>query len=201
MRIILRLCVICGIIYCIASFTGLMRDKVQLHDKVIRMHIVANSDSKEDQEVKLQVRDAILSYLQPVIEKFTDKEQAYQFVQDNLQKLEEVANLALRDLGEDKTATVSLTEEEFDIRKYDTFTLPSGCYDTLRVQIGEGEGKNWWCVTFPTLCLPSTTDAFADTAASSGFSDTLVETIAENEGYQIRFFFLDLLGRMENFFH
>ena len=99
MRIIFRLGIICAIIYCFTLFTGIINDKTQLQDGVIRMHIVANSDSPEDQQVKLQVRDAILSYLQPVVQKFTNKEEAYQFIQENLQQLEDVVNQKLKELG------------------------------------------------------------------------------------------------------
>lgn len=201
MRFILKLGIICAIIYCVASSVGLIADKAQLKNELIRLHIVANSDSAEDQAVKLQVRDAIVAYLQPAVQKFTDKEEAYRYIRENLQNLEETANKVLKDLGENITATVSLTEEEFDVRKYDTFTLPSGIYDAIRIEIGAAEGKNWWCVAFPSLCLPATTDAFADTAAASGFSDSLVKTVSEPDGYEIRFFFLDLLGKVENFFH
>ena len=201
MKFILKLGVICAIVYCLIFSTGLISDKAQLKNELIRMHIVANSDSPEDQAVKLQVRDAIVSYLQPVMQTITDKEEACRYIRENLQQLEEKANQVLKDLGENKTVTVSLLQEKFGIRKYDTFSLPSGIYDALRVQIGEGEGQNWWCVAFPTLCLPATTDEFSDAAVSSGFSDTLVKTVAEEEGYRIRFFFLDLLGRVENFFH
>lgn len=201
MRFILKLGVICAIVYALASSAGLIADKVQLKNELIRMHIIANSDTPEDQAVKLQVKDAIVAYLQPVMETITDKEAAGRYIQENLQKLEEIANQTLEKLGENKRAKASLVEEEFGIRKYDTFTLPSGIYDALRIEIGEAEGQNWWCVAFPSLCLPATTDGFADTAASSGFSDTLVNTVSETKGYEIRFFFLDLLGRMENFFH
>ena len=201
MRFILKLGVICAIVYALASSAGLIADKAQLKNELIRMHIVANSDSAEDQAVKLQVKDAIVAYLQPVMQKFTNKEEALSFIRENLQKLEQMANQVLKDLGEDTTATVRVTEEEFDSRKYDTFTLPSGIYDAIRVKIGDGEGQNWWCVAFPTLCLPATADEFADTAAASGFSDTLVKMVSEENGYEIRFFFLDLLGKMENFFH
>ncbi len=201
MRFILKLGVICGIVYCLAFSAGLISDNAQLKSELIRMHIVANSDSPEDQAIKLQVRDAILEHLQPVMQKITDKEEACRYIRDNLQKLEQTVNQTLEALGENKTATVRLVKEEFGIRKYDTFSLPSGIYDALRVEIGEGEGQNWWCVAFPSLCVPATTDEFVDAAASSGFSDTLVRTVVEDEEYEIRFFFMDLLGRMENFFH
>lgn len=201
MRFILKLGILFLIVYFLVFSTGLVSDKAQLKNELIRMHVVANSDSPEDQAVKLQVKDALVSYLQPVMTAAANKEEAFRYIRENLQQLEEKANQVLKDLGENKTATVSLVKEKFDVRKYDTFSLPSGIYDALRVQIGEGEGQNWWCVAFPTLCMPATSDEFADRAASSGFSDTLVRTVSKEEGYEIRFFFLDLIGKVENFFH
>lgn len=202
MRFILKIGIICAAVYFVASCSGLIADKAQLKNNLIRMHIVANSDSDEDQAVKLQVKDAVVSYLQPIMDKFTSKEEASQYIREHLQKIEEIANNVLKELGENKTVSVSLTQEAFGVRNYDTFSLPSGVYDALRVVIGEGEGKNWWCVAFPALCLPATEAEFSASAAASGFSDSLTKTIiTENNGCEIRFYFLDLLGKVENFFH
>ncbi len=201
MRFILKLSILSLIVYFFVFSTGLISDKAQLKNELIRMHIVANSDLPEDQAVKLQVKDALVSYLQPIMQSTGNKEEAFCYIRENLQQLEEKANQVLSNLGENKTATVRLVKEKFNVRKYDTFSLPSGIYDSLRVEIGDGEGQNWWCVAFPTLCMPATTDEFADQAASSGFSDTLIKTVSEEDGYEIRFFFLDFLGKVENFFH
>ena len=93
-----------------------------------------------------------------------------------------------------------MCRETFDIRKYDTFTLPAGVYESLRVVIGEGEGHNWWCVAFPTLCTSATTEGFEMAAQTAGMDDTLSETLTGD--YQLRFYLLDALGRVENlFFH
>ena len=95
-------------------------------------------------------------------------------------------------------AKVTLCKEVFDIRHYDTFSLPAGVYHSLRIIIGEGQGKNWWCVSFPSLCLPATTAGFSDTAVSAGFSAPLVKSLSGNENYEIHFFFLNQLGKLEN---
>ena len=201
MRFILKLGIFCAVIYFFVFSTGLISDNAQLKNSLIRLHVVANSDSEEDQQIKLQVRDAVLAYLEPVMQAITSKEEAVQFIQENMQKIENIANEVLKSLGESQTANVSFLQEKFDIRNYETFSLPSGIYDALRIEIGEGEGENWWCVAFPTLCMPTTEADFEATAVSSGFSDTLVSTITEDRQYQIRFLFLDWIGRMENFFN
>ena len=104
----------------------------------------------------------------------------------------------LNELGFQEGASISLCREQFDIRHYDTFSLPAGVYDSLRIIIGDGRGKNWWCVSFPTLCIPATTVGFTDTAVSAGFSEPLVQALTGNEEYEIHFFFLNQLGKLEN---
>lgn len=174
-------------------------DRESLHDSLIRLHVVANSDSQEDQQIKLQVRDAIIAYLRPAMESMPDMEQAKAYLQTHLGELEAVANQALLNAGSLDTAKITFALEEFPKRIYDTFSLPSGIYESLRVVIGEGSGQNWWCVVFPQLCLPATSDGFQDAAVSSGFSDTLTGTLTGD--YEVRFFLLDCLGELENFLH
>ena len=93
---------------------------------------------------------------------------------------------------------VTLGKEVFDTRYYDTFTLPAGVYEALRITIGEGQGKNWWCVVFPTLCVPATSDGFEDVAAGAGFPDALTSALEGESGYELRFFLLDLLGKWQS---
>ena len=175
------------------------QDKMALQQNLIRLHVVANSNSQNDQEIKLYVKDVVVAYLQPLINRFTNKDQATKFVEDNLSAIQHVANGVLEDIGSSERAVVSFCKEVFDTRTYDTFSLPAGIYDSLRIQIGEGQGKNWWCVVFPSLCLPATSDAFQDTAVSSGFSETLGDSLAN--GRNLRFYILDCFGKLENLFH
>lgn len=169
-----------------------------LQENVIRLHVVANSDSEADQAVKLQVRDAITAYLSPILVDFKSQEEAREYLQAHLRELQEIANEVLAQLGSRDTAVVTLALEEFPRRVYDTFSLPSGVYESLRVRIGDAQGQNWWCVVFPQLCLPATAEDFDATAVAAGFPESLADALqGENE---IRFFFLDCLGQLENFF-
>ena len=179
---------------------GLMADREVLKEELIRFHVVANSDSREDQEVKLQVRDAVIAGIGAELEKIADAQEAKLYLQKNLPKIQQLANDTLVAAGFEPTAVVSLCREAFDTRVYDTFALPAGVYEALRITIGEGKGHNWWCVTFPGLCLPATSDGFKAEAAGAGFSDTLTETLTGEEGYEVRFFLLDALGTLENMF-
>ena len=180
----------CGMLYA---------DRKALNENLIRLHVVANSDSEEDQTLKLKVRDAVVDRLQETMQNLPDVEDAKAYLEEHLPELEAFVNQLIRELGFADTAKVSLNREAFDIREYDTFSLPSGQYESLRITIGEGEGKNWWCVVFPTLCLPATSEDFEDTAVGAGFSKGLTESL-QSDSFHIRFFLLDCLGQIENFF-
>ena len=174
-----------------------LADREQLNEGLIRLHVVANSDSGEDQRIKLQVRDAVVESLRGAMADVADVEQAKAYLQENLPKIQKVANEPLRSLGCTEAAVVSLCREAFDTRYYDTFSLPAGVYEALRITIGEGAGKNWWCVVFPTFCIPATTEGFHDVAAGAGFPDSLNSALTGEEGYEVRFFLLDALGELE----
>ncbi len=180
---------------------SLIADRGTLNRELIRLHVVANSDSREDQALKLRVRDAVTESLRSSMEDIMDVEQAKVYIRENLSKIQQVANQVLWEAGEPGSAQVSFRQEEFDTRHYETFSLPAGVYESLRITIGDGEGKNWWCVVFPTLCIPATTDGFQDVAAGAGFSQALTGALEGKEDYEIRFFLLDALGKLENILH
>ncbi len=185
----------------LAAWSGtLLADRKRLSEDLIRLHVVADSDSREDQDIKLQVRDAVTESLREDLEAIGDVEQAKAYLTENLPKIQEIANAALEKAGYSGEAIVTLCREAFDTRVYDTFTLPAGVYESLRIIIGEGKGHNWWCVVFPTLCVPATTEGFADTAAGAGFPDSLTGALTGEEEYEVRFYLLDALGRVENYF-
>lgn len=190
--------VICIFIAAIFWGSALILDRKQLNEELIRFHVVANSDSAEDQAVKLQVRDAVIASLQRDLEKVSDVTEARTYLRENLPKIQRIANETLRSAGFDCETVVTLGKEAFDTRIYDTFSLPAGVYESLRIVIGDGLGKNWWCVTFPSLCVPATTKGFEEAAVGAGFSDTLSDTLAGQQEYEIRFFLLDAMGRLEN---
>lgn len=188
--------IVCLVIAASVWTWELLRDRQYLDRELIRLHVVANSDSERDQDIKLQVRDAIVASLNQGMADIGDVRAAKEYLRENLSKIESVANQTLEAAGVDSRAVVTLCRESFDIRKYDTFTLPAGVYESLRVVIGEGQGKNWWCVAFPTLCMSATSEGFEEAAQTAGMDENLSETLTG--GYQLRFFLLDALGRAEN---
>ena len=193
-RHIRRIAFVALVVACIYGW-GIVTDSQALHDELLRLHVVGASNLKEDQDVKLLVRDAILQSLEEGLRDVTDPQQAWDYVARMLPKVEEAANRALAAAGFSDTVAVSLTEEAFPTREYDTFSLPAGVYKALRVVIGEGEGKNWWCVVFPQLCM-GTEAEFVETANMAGFSEELTGTL-EGE-YELRFWLLEKLGEVKN---
>ncbi len=176
-----------------------VRDAQILHDEIVRLHVVANSDSDEDQNLKLQVRDGVLDYLETTMASIRSKADARAFLETHLDEIADAANRVIAAAGFSDKVKVTLLEEEFDTRHYDSFSLPAGVYDSLRIVIGEGEGHNWWCVVFPRLCLPQ--ESFEAEAVGSGFSENLTGTLQQKQNYEVRFWVLDCIGRIRNYFH
>ena len=179
---------------------SVVTDRRNLGKGLIRFHVVANSDTEMDQEIKLQVRDAVLESLKYDLSQITDVAAAKAYLMKNLPKIQKTAEDTLNRVGVDSHAVVTLCRETFDERRYDTFALPAGVYESLRIVIGEGKGHNWWCVTFPALCVPDSEEAFVSAAVGAGFSENLGKTLAGEETYEVRFYLLDKLGQLENIF-
>ncbi|MFI3312381.1 MAG: stage II sporulation protein R [Eubacteriales bacterium] len=167
----------------------LTREQQALADKLVRLHVVANSDTDLDQSVKLQVRDAVLEVtatLEPTE------------LEANLATIQTVANETLSNLEQTDRAVVTLERELFPTRDYDTFTLPAGTYTSLRVTIGEGTGHNWWCVVYPSLCLPATTAELTETAMEAGLTQGEIALITEQEPtYELKFKSLEWLETIQ----
>lgn len=122
-------------------------------EEIIRFHVKANSDSQVDQQVKLDVRDALLAYLSPLMAEAKDVDTARQILITEIPQLKGCADRVLAEQGLHYTAQVSLGEREFPTRNYNGKEYPQGVYEALMVELGEAEGQNWWCVAYPTLCF------------------------------------------------
>lgn len=165
-----------------------------IYDSVIRLHVLAVSDSAEDQAVKLQVRDHILSCLAPVLDGVTERAEAEVLVQESLEMLQNSADSFLREQGRDETVQVTLTEENYPAREYDAFSLPAGEYLSLRVILGEGEGQNWWCVLFPSVCSRFAAAHTETLYREAGFTPEQYRMITHTDKtpYQVRFRLLEI---------
>lgn len=172
--------------------TASLHRQQALADRVVRLHILANSDSEEDQTLKLQVRDRLLDRATEILEKSEDRAEAEAALRAALPELQSLAAAEISARGYDYPVTAELAETAFPTREYDDFTLPAGEYLALRVVIGAGAGHNWWCVVFPPLCTAATT-SLAQTAMSAGLSDDDVKLITENgDGYVLKFKSIEL---------
>ena len=182
-----------------AFLTGLcavsQREQQRLAEKIVRLHVVANSDTQEDQRVKLLVRDAVLQAASGAMEHQANPEAA---LQESLPALERAANETLKRLGSADTAKVSLRRELFPTRTYETFRLPSGVYRTIRVSIGKAQGHNWWCVVFPALCLPASAEDLEEACQAAGFTDGEISILTEKTPeIELEFQTLELIGKLK----
>ena len=165
----------------------------KLADSVVRLHVVANSDSEEDQALKLEVRDRVLE-ITSALKMGVDAQQAKLVLEDNLDEIESAVRKMVQEKGYDYPVTVTLGTENFDTRVYDTFSLPAGQYTSLRVTIGEGSGKNWWCVVFPPICMASCGEELTAQAMAAGLDEGDVALITgENQVYVLKFKLLELV--------
>lgn len=124
-----------------------------IKNKVIRLHIIANSDSLKDQEIKLKVKDAVLEKMKPVFNGLEDTEKAKKIIEDNMEIIKATVQKELEAAGKNFPVEVELSKCDFPTKKYGELTFPKGEYQALNIKIGNGEGKNWWCVMFPPLCF------------------------------------------------
>lgn len=122
-------------------------------DSVFRLHVIANSDSEEDQALKLKVRDELLSYMNTLAKDCSSKEEVVALAKEHQAEFKAIAQKVISDNGFSYPVTIQIGDSDFPTKTYGDISLPAGTYDALRVQIGESKGKNWWCVMFPPLCF------------------------------------------------
>ena len=180
---------------CLCTYAGLvLREQRAIAAQVIRLHIVANSDSEADQTLKLQVRDALLPRLAELTDHCQSKTEAEAALQSALPELQALAMQVTAGHGNHERVSVTLTQEGFPRRDYDTFSLPAGQYSALRVELGSAKGHNWWCVIFPALCAPATGEELVEAAQTSGMSTEQTDLITgETVTVELKFRFLDWL--------
>ncbi len=178
-------------------FIGLMpiHGEAKIYDSVIRLHVLANSDSEEDQALKLSVRDAILAEAGGIIPEGASREEAISAITANIGRLEAIAAEQIQKEGYEYPVTIELGDEEYPTRNYEGMCFPSGSYLSLRVMIGAAEGQNWWCVLFPPLCLSAASEKQSneDAFISVGLSEEQYKIITEtdNTKYEVRFKILE----------
>lgn len=172
-----------------------------IYDNVVRLHVLANSDSEEDQALKLKVRDAILAESGELFEHCATKEEAVCAIKQNMERIQRIAEKTVKDEGYDYPIEIKLGEEEYPTRVYESMAFPAGSYLSLRVLIGEGEGQNWWCVLFPPLCLSAASTSqqvhAEDAFISVGLTEDQYKIITETDKptYTVRFKVLEVIRK------
>lgn len=180
-------------VFC-AGFCGFAEDYRDITQTVFRLHVLANSDSEEDQSLKLKVRDAVLEENSDIFEDCKSAEEAAAAAREHIDEIKSSAEKVLAENGAGYGAECGIAKMRFDDRVYGDMTMPAGEYLALRVTLGDAEGKNWWCVMFPPLCLP----AVSGEAAEEVFSPEELDILEDRESYECRFYFLELLEKLRN---
>ncbi len=160
----------------------------RIYEDTIRIHILANSDSEDDQKTKLFVRDAVLERYGALLSVSENKADAENLLSEKIYEIEGFANEKLRELGTSYSAKVTLSEEWYDTRDYESFSLPAGYYTSLRILIGEAKGENFWCVMFPPLCL--------DTSLGKLDAYSKAENALISKKYTVKFKILELISEL-----
>lgn len=182
-----------GLLVALLMGAYLDREQAALADSVIRLHVIANSDSSADQELKYQVRDRILTEAAALYQPGDNLLQVRKSMEDNLTLLAQVGREVVEEQGYDYPVSAKLERTWFPTKKYTDFALPAGNYTALRIVVGEGKGENWWCVAFPPLCLGSVSETVEEAAAAGNFTQEQVSLItAESGGYVVKFKAIEL---------
>ncbi len=184
---------ICAIILSFARFETRCDE---LRQGVLRLHIIANSNSHDDQALKLAVRDEILKNGADIFKNCNTVDDAIVTASNNIEKINQIANNVILQNGFDYKAQVSVGDKYFNTREYDDFTLPAGTYKSLIVDLGKGQGKNWWCVVFPCVCVPSACDA----SLSDSVSKDAAYTAENAPKYQIKFKSVEVYEQIKKIF-
>ena len=169
----------------------------QLAEKVLRFHVLANSDTPEDQTLKLQVRDVIGGYMQEKMQKCESKEACESFIAESMKDIERVAVETVNEAGFSYEVHAELTECDFPIKDYGAYTFPAGNYDALQITIGDGRGQNWWCVMYPNMCFENSMYEIVDEKSEEKLRAVLDEEeyrmVLNSGNYEVRLWFLEWL--------
>ena len=184
--------IICGVL----NINAFSQQCESIREKMLRMHVIANSDSEEDQQLKLKVRDAVLSAGKEIFDGSITSSEAQEKITPHIDYLENVALDTIKNEGFDYGVEIKVEKENFNTRTYEnSVTLPEGYYTAVKVIIGEGKGQNWWCVMFPPMCLPT---AVAECEISDVLTEDETEIVTETEKYKFKFKIVEFFEEIFN---
>ena len=193
-----KLMLLLGVSAVLMLFLWLEREQSDLADSVLRLHVLANSDSQADQELKLKVRDRVLAEAAAILPEGSSAQEAARDLAAHLPQLAAAGAEVVAEEGYSYPVSASLEETWFPTKEYEDFSLPAGRYQALRIVIGEGGGQNWWCVVFPPLCLGAVSESAQETALEAGMDEQQVALLTgESEGYVVKFKALELWDELK----
>jgi len=178
----------------VVSITPTITMSESISQKVFRLHILANSDSDEDQQLKLRVRDKILQESEEMFSSCNSVDEAINISRESIDKLKNISRQVIAYYNYDYDVRAYVTKEYFETREYDNFTLPAGIYDCLKIEIGQGKGHNWWCVMYPSVCISGCTDDFDSTLTEDE------KQLIESDNYVIKFKVVEIYEKIKSKF-
>ena len=188
-----------AVLFSFISFTAFAGQCEEIPNEVFRLHVLANSDSEQDQALKLKVRDRLLLETSELFAGCQTKEQAMQVARENVAKLEQIAQQEIQRQGYDYSVKIGVENVFFNNRQYGGITMPAGRYDALQVVIGEGAGQNWWCVLFPAMCLPAAERRTDMPDLNDVLSQSQMQAVEGNQ-YEVKFKTVEIYESIKNWF-
>lgn len=177
----------------ICAFSYVSTVSSSLEDSVFRLHVLANSDSEEDQKLKYKVRDALIEYMNSLCENVTSKKEAILIAEENKDNFYNIAKEVITENGYDYNVSIEIGNFSFPTKSYGDISFPSGYYDALRVKIGNAEGQNWWCVMFPPLCFVNVSSGIVPEESKENLKENLSDEefsiISNEDSSEIKFKF------------
>lgn len=192
-----------GIGILLTVLTGFQYEKRQelqrgISEKVLRFHVLANSDSAEDQELKLAVRDAVGAKMQESLRGAGSRSECERIIEENMENIVATAEAVIADQGYGYEVSASLADTDFPVKTYGDYTFPAGKYEALQLVIGEGQGHNWWCVMYPNMCFSGSVYEVAGEEAEESLREVLsedeYEKVFSSGDYEVRFKYLKFLN-------
>ena len=188
----------------ICAFSYVNAVSTDISNSVFRLHVIANSDSVEDQNLKYVVRDNVLKYMNEIAKNVTSKEEVIKLITEHKNDFYEIAIQTIRDEGYDYDVNINIGNFEFPTKTYGDISLPAGYYDALRIEIGTASGKNWWCVMFPPLCFVDVTSGIVDNESKELMQENLTDEeysiiSSDNTEFKLKFKFIELLQNVNIF--
>lgn len=184
----------------ICAFSYVNAVSQSLENSVFRLHVLANSDSTEDQNLKYKVRDALIEYMNSISKDVTSKQEAILLAKENKDKFYEIAKKIILENGYNYDVSIEIGNFSFPTKDYGDISLPSGYYDALRVKIGNADGQNWWCVMFPPLCFVNVSSGIVPTSSKENLKENLsseefsIISDEKSTGLQFKFKLIELLN-------